>query len=510
MPGRHITDHQMELYMTYRKEDRPALASAKAGFSAATGYRIEADPRPPSRRRKARGRRRPDPLAGIFDEEIVPLLEANPGLRAVALYEEMMRRHPELHAGVRRTLERRVRAWKAKHGPEREIIFRQKHEPGRRGLSDFTDAGGLGVTVAGEPLAHRLYHFRLEYSGFHHVAVVLGGESFVALAEGLQDALWALGGCPREHRTDSLSAAFRNLKRDAREDATRRYEGLIADYGMEASRNNRGLAHENGSVEGAHGHLKRAIADALLLRGSPDFATIDEYRAFLARVVSRRNARNRERIDAERRVLRPLPKRRSDGFEETLVRVTRTGGFVLRRVFYTVPSRLVGHRLRVRIHDDRLVLFAGTDELMTLPRGHAGPDGRRGRVVDYRHVLPSLRRKPMALLNWIWRDGLFPRDAYRRAFEALLEALSDREACRRMVDLLALAHDHCCEAALATELDALLDARRLPDPAALRERFPPKPDLVPDVDAPLPPMSDYDGLASNALARPPSPPGGPA
>jgi len=129
----------MELYMTHRKKDRPALAGARAGFSTATAYRIKADPRRPSEKRKRRGRRRPDPLAGIFEEEIVPLLEANPGLRAVALYEEMMRRHPELHPGVRRTLERRVRAWKARHGPEREIIFRQKHEPGRRGLSDFTD-----------------------------------------------------------------------------------------------------------------------------------------------------------------------------------------------------------------------------------------------------------------------------------------------------------------------------------------------------------------------------------
>ena len=332
MSGRHITDHQMELYMTYRKKDRPALAGAKAGFSTATAYRIEADPRPPSRKRKPRGRRRPDPLAGIFEEEIVPLLEASPGLRAVALYEEMMRRHPHLHPGVRRTLERRVRGWKAKHGPEREIIFRQKHEPGRRGLSDFTDGKGLGVSVAGVPLAHKLYHFRLAYSGFCHVAVVLGGESFVALAEGLQDALWALGGCPGEHRTDSLSAAFRNLDQDAREDLTARYEGLLADYGMEASRNNRGLAHENGSVEGPHGHLKRALEDALLLRGSRDFETIGAYRAFVAREANRRNARGRDRIDAERAVLGPLPKRRTEGFEETLVRVTKTGGFTLRRV----------------------------------------------------------------------------------------------------------------------------------------------------------------------------------
>ena len=492
MPGRQITDHQMELYMTYRKTDRRALAAAKAGFSRATADRIEADPRPPSQKRKPRGRRRPDPLAGIFEEEIVPLLEASPGLRAVAVYEEMMRRRPDLSPGVRRTIERRVRAWKAKHGPEQEIIFRQRHEPGRRGLSDFTDARGLEVTVAGEPLAHKLYHFRLEYSGFCHAAVVLGGESFVALAGGLQDALWALGGVPKEHRTDSLSAAFRNLKRDAREDLTRRYEGLLADYGMEGSRNNRGRAHENGSVEGPHGHLKRAIGDALLLRGSRDFETLDAYRAFVAQVASRRNARSRARIDAERAVLGPLPGRRSDGFEETLVRVTSTGGFTLRRVFYTVPSRLVGHRLRVRLYDDRLVLYAGTEHLMTLPRGHAGPEGRRGRVVDYRHVLPSLRFKPMALLNWVCRDDLFPRDACRRAFDALLEALGGRKGCRRMVDLLALAHDQCCEARLAADIDVLLDAGKLPDPALLSERFSPQPGSAPDVDVVLPPMSKYD------------------
>ena len=146
--------------MIHRKKDRPALAAARSGFSTATAYRIEADPGRPSEKRKPRGRRRPDPLAGIFEGEIVPLLEASPGLRAVALYEEMMRRHPELHHGVRRTLERRVRGWKAKHGPEQEIIFRQKHEPGRRGLSDFTDAGALEVSIAGEPLAHKLYHRR--------------------------------------------------------------------------------------------------------------------------------------------------------------------------------------------------------------------------------------------------------------------------------------------------------------------------------------------------------------
>ena len=162
----------------------------------------------PSRENKPRGRRRPDPLADIFESDVVPILENSPGIRPVGVFEELMRRHPELGEGVRRTLERRIRVWRAEHGPEQDVIFRQKHEPARQGLSDFTHMRALGVTVAGQELDRMLYHFRLAWSGFAHARVVLGGESYTALAEGLQDALWHLGGAPREHRTDSLSTAF--------------------------------------------------------------------------------------------------------------------------------------------------------------------------------------------------------------------------------------------------------------------------------------------------------------
>jgi hypothetical protein len=138
--------------------------------------------------------------------------------------------------------------------------------------ADFTDMNGLGVTIGGVPLLHRIYHFRLAFSGFAHAHVVLGGESFVALAEGLQNALWALGGVPEQHRSDSLSAAFRNVDRDMQEDLTRRYEELCAHYDMAPTRNNPGVAHENGSIESPHGHLKKVLTDELLLRGSRDFS----------------------------------------------------------------------------------------------------------------------------------------------------------------------------------------------------------------------------------------------
>jgi hypothetical protein len=350
------------------------------------------------------------------------------------------------------------------------------------------------VRVAGVALDHRLYHFRLAYGGFEHAHVVLGGERFVALAEGLQNALWALGGAPREHRTDSLSAAFRNLDRAAREDLTRRYQALCEHYGMTPSRNNRGVAHENGSIEGPHGHLKQAVEDALLLRLSRDFEDLPAYRAFIDELVSRRNVRHRARIDAERAVLLPLPPQRTQDFEDALVRVTSSGGFALRKVFYSVPSRLIGQQLRVRLYEDRLELFVGATPLMSLPRGRAHPEGRRGHVIDYHHLIHALRRKPMALLGLVYRDQLFPRPAYRRTFEALLARLGERPACRRTVELLALAHERGCEVALAEHLEALLEAGELPQLGALHERFAPDPERLPHIEVRLGSLADYEAL----------------
>jgi hypothetical protein len=423
----------------------------------------------------------------------------------------LRRRHPDLNSNVRRTLERRILAWRAVHGPEQEVIFRQQHEPGRLGLSDFTDAGCLGVSIAGEPLDHRLYHFRLVFSGFEHAHVVLGGESFAALAEGLQNALWALGGAPKEHRSDSLSAAFRNLAADAREDITERYAALMGHYGMTATRNNAGVAHENGSIESAHGHLKQALTDALLLRGSRDFLDLDAYRAFVDAIVGRRNANLAKPIALEKAALAPLPRGRTTDFEEKVIPVTSSGGFILRRVFYTVPSRLIGHRLRVRIFDDRLECFLGMTPVATLRRGrpisasqggHRASGGRpsytTGYVVDYRHVIRSLRRKPMALANLVYRDQLFPRAAYRRVFEALREQGDLRRACKVTVELLALAHERACEAELADAISADLDAARVPDLAALRARFRPAQTAFPSVAVELAPLRVYDELAAVA------------
>ena len=497
MPGRHVTDRQMRLYMQFRKACPPAVAAAKAGFSPSTAYRLEEDPRLPSQKKGPRGRRRPDPLAHLWDSEVVPMLKAAPGLRPIGVFEELRRRHPELAPGLRRTLERRIRAWRAIHGPEQEVIFRQEHPPGRMGLSDFSNMRDLGVTIAGEPFDHLLYHFRLPFSGFESAHVVLGGESFVALAEGLQNALWALGGAPEQHRSDSLSAAFRNLDADAREDLTRRYDALCAHYGMTPTRNNKGVSHENGSIESAHGHIKKALEDELLLRGSRDFEDLAAWRRFVDELVSRRNARNAARIDLERAALAALPERKTSDYEEARVTVTSSSAFTLRKVFYSVPSRLIGHKLLVRLYDDRLEVFQGGTQLFTLRRARSRPNGRHGHVVDYRHVIHSLRKKPMALLHLVYRDQLFPRRAYAKAFDALLAELGEKAACRVTVGLLALAHERACEAELAGAIEEELDEGRLPNLASLTERFAPKALAAPNVVVALPTLAVYDAIAAS-------------
>ena len=289
---------------------------------------------------------------------------------------------------------------------------------------------------------------------------MLGGESYVALAEGLQNALWALGGAPREHRSDSLSAAFRNLGRDAAEDLTRRYDALCAHYGMAPSRNNPGLAHENGAIESAHGHLKAAIADALLLRGSRDFADLAAYRRFVDEVVGRHNARAAPRIEIERAALQDLPQRRTADYEEAIVAVTSSGGFVLRKVFYSVPSRLIGHRLRVRLFDDRLEVYLGGSHQLTLPAGDGTPTA--GTATSSTTGTSSTRcgASRWRCSGWSTATGSSPGRPIARAFEALRAGLPARLACRVTVEILALAHERACEAELAGVLEAA--ARRRP------------------------------------------------
>lgn len=503
MAGARITDRQVRRYMNARRQGHTqAVAAARAGFSERTGRRIDADPVLPSQRPSERTwRTRADPFAGVWEDDLLPMLRAVPHIRATMLLGELQRRHPGAYPdSLLRSLQRRVALWRATEGPEQELIFRQDHPPGYQALSDFTEAASLGVTLDGRPFDHLLYHFWLAYSGWEFVRIVQGGESFTALTEGLQDALWQLGGAPHTHRTDRLSAAYRNL--GAEDDEAAGYAAFCRHYAMAPTRNNTGVAHENGSVEAAHGHLKAALRDALDLRGSRDFPDLAAYQAFVQDTVARKNARRRKALEVELPALKPLPRHRTTDFSTTTVTVTRCGTISVRKVLYTVPSRLVGSRLKVHVYDDRLVCWLGTTQVLTLTRKHA-KGKQRDRVVDYRHLAASLVRKPQAFRRSVFRDELFPRPAFRRAWEALDGRLDDRRACRVYVGLLHLAATGACEAALADHLDAVLERGDLPDLETARAAVaPPQTAVVPLITVAPPDLAGYDRLLRPAAPDP--------
>ncbi|MEL6321915.1 MAG: IS21 family transposase, partial [Cyanobacteria bacterium J06626_14] len=364
-------------------------AAAKAGISERSARRIEQGTHRPQRGRPHNWRTRPDPLAEVWESELLPLLEQQPELQATTLLEYLQQHYGEQYdSSILRTLQRRVRSWKATAGPPKTVMFELKHIPGEMGLSDFTHFKQAEITIAGRPFLHLLYHYRLAYSGWQYVQVIQGGESFIALSEGLQNALMTCGGCPKEHRTDSLSAAYRNLGGRTDSDLTQLYQRLCCHYHLKPTRNNRGVAHENGAIEASHGHFKNRLYQSLLLRGSFNFETVNKYQQFIEQVVANLNRNCHERFEHEYSHLRPLPTYRYADYEVLTVRVTTRSTIHVRCITYTVPSQLIGHRLTVHLHHDRLVGFIGHTQIVVLPRLHVPADHpiRRARCVNYRHV----------------------------------------------------------------------------------------------------------------------------
>ena len=493
MPGKAITEQQVKLYMKARSEGATQLvAAAKAGVSERSARRLEQG-RPVKPPRHWRTRR--DPFEAVWPE-LEAMLEGRPQLSAKTLLEFLQEQYPGGYPdALLRTLQRRVKQWKALSGPAKPVIFRQHHAPGVMGISDFTLLKNVTIHVGGEPLAHLLYHFRLVYCGWSYAKVIVGGESFTALAEGLQEALWRLGGAPQEHRTDSLSAAYRNLSADERDDVTTAYDALCAHYAMVPSRNNRGVSHENGAIEGPHGHLKRRIEQALLLRGSTDFDSVLQSQRWLDQTIVRKvNQRADALLACERPYLNALPARSATDYTEMVVRVTTASTITVRCITYTVPSRLIGERVRVHLFDDRLEGFIGSTHTFVLPRIYPLPGKRRARRVDYRHVIDALVKKPRAFLNSVYRDELLPTAAYQRAYVYWKRELAPAAACKLIVGALALAARYDCEQALSDYLAATLEQAYIPSLLELERRFGPPRAMPPHVTVSQHPLADYDAL----------------
>jgi hypothetical protein len=257
-----------------------------------------------------------------------------------------------------------------------------------------------------------LYHFTLPYSNWEW-ALVCATESFESLAQGLQTALWELGGVPQEHRTDSLSAAVNLIGQ--RDEFRARYQGLLRHYDLSATHSNPGRGNENGDVEQAHYRYKKAVAQALLLRGSRNFQSRQEYEDFLYQLLRRRNHLRRERVQEEVPTLRALPKTWLASYTSERHRVTKASTIQVRNNFYSVASQLIGEWVEVRVYGEHLEVWYAEQCLQKMERLRGSGKAQ----INYRHVIHSLVRKPGAFRHYRYQPSLFPRLIFRVGWDEL-------------------------------------------------------------------------------------------
>ena len=381
-----------------------------------------------------RYRTRPDPLEEFWSE-IEERLQQDGRLKPYALLDWLKQKYnspgeePRVTDSIRRTLERRVQRWKLEHGVQREVTFPQVHHAGDVIAFDFVVMNSLKITIAGKPFDHMMFHAVLTYSNWEYVHLC-HSESFEALSTGLQDALHRAGGVPRRVRSDSLSAAVNNLS-DDREFAAQ-YRDLLDHYGLQGHRINVGKPHENGDVESLHGHFKDALDQALRLRGSRDFASVEEYLSFVRQLIARGNAYREKLFGEEAAAFNPLPAQRRSTC--TLVPVTVKSDSVIRvkRNVYSVNSKYVGLKLEVRIHQDHLELWYGNQCLERMPRQF----GCGKEAIDFRHVIDSLVRKPGAFVNYKYVNHMYPTTRFRMAYDQLLGSTTEASAVKQYLKLL--------------------------------------------------------------------------
>ncbi len=372
-----------------------------------------------------------------FEEDwawIVEQLERDPAIQSTTLFALACERHPERYRPTQdRTLRRHIARWKALHGSGKEVPFEQIHTPGERAQSDFSHMEDLGVTIAGELFPHMIYHLVLTYSNVEAASVCFS-ETFEALAEGIEKALWQIGGVPQQHRTDHLSAAVKQLRTSDQEEWTARYQALMAHYSMQPIWNNTAIAQENGDGEQSHRQLKRAMDQALRVRGSREFASRAAYEHFLQNLLHKRNQTRGARFEAEKAALRPLPASALAPCKELHVVVSRFSTVTIATNVYSVPSRLIGATVLVRMRAEQIEGYVGTSKVFVFPRQR----GKQQPRIEYQHVIHSLVRKPGAFAAYRYREDLYPTTTFRLVYDRLVAAGVER-VDREYVGILHLA-----------------------------------------------------------------------
>ena len=428
--------------MLMNTEKTKSAAAMKAGMDEKTARKYARLEKLPSEVKKEHTwRTRLDPFEDVW-EELRRNLELNPSLEAKTLFEDLQRRYPgRFSDGQLRTLQRKVRRWRALEGPPKEVFFDQEHQPGKLCQSDFTRMKELGITIGGELFDHMIYHFVLTYSNWE-AGTICYSESFEALSEGLQNALWELGGVAEAHQSDSLSAAVQKV--DHPEEFTQRYSALLRHYGLKGRKSQPRSPHENGDVEQRHNRFKRAVDQALMLRGRRDFTSRRSYEDFLKRMFGQLNSGRKARLQEELKILRKLPLRRFPAWRREDVRVSSGSTIRAGRNIYSVNSRLIGEKVRVRLYAEYIEVWYAQRCVEKMPRLR----GEGKHRIEYRHIIDWLVRKPGAFENYRYREDLFPSSRFRMLYDGLKSRHTVQKAAKEYLAVLYLA---------ATEGESLVD-----------------------------------------------------
>lgn len=451
-----ITDNQARKLMKYLQEKMAlGVAAAKSGMDEKTARKYCQLGKLPSelKAEKVRTwRTRENPFEEVW-EMVKSFLENNSGLEAKTLFEHLQREYPgRFSDGQIRTFQRRVKNWRATEGPAREVFFPQVHKPGKLSQSDFTHMGKLGVTIGGVLFDHLIYHFVLTYSNWEAGSICFS-ESFESLSDGLQQALYKLGGVPEAHQTDRLSTAVN--KPENPEEFTQRYQGLLSHYKLTGRKTNPASPHENGDVEQRNHRFKRAVDQALMLRGSRDFATRKEYKIFLEELFAQLNSNRHDRFQEELAVLRPLPVKQLPACSKLTVGVGPSSTIRVQHNIYSVHSRLIREKVTVRIYAEHLEIWHGQSHIENIPRLR----GTGNHHIQYRHIIDWLERKPGAFENYRYRRDLFPTSRFRMAYDELKQQHTDSKASKEYLRILKLAAKEN-EAAVNEALRFLFDRNK--------------------------------------------------
>lgn len=485
-----VTDQQVRKLREERaKHGEVGLASLRAGMDRKTGRKyLRVGTLPSEMRRPRTWRTRPDPFE-VDWAELEERLAMAPELEALALFEDLMARFPgRYHEGQVRTFQRRVKEWRARNGPEKEVFFPQVHRPGEALQTDFTHATCLGITLQGQTFPHLLCHVVAPCSNWQWVTVCQS-ESMLALRRGIQAALGQLGRMPQFHQTDNSTAATHDLATGKRT-FNEAYLALMRHFGMTPRTTGIGQKEQNGDVEAANGALKRKLEQHLLLRENRDFESVEAYEVWLDGICRASNTQRKAKVAEELALMRPLKAGAYPDYDELVVRVSQEGTLRIKRNSYSVPTRLIGERVRVRVFELHLEVWHGDHQVLRVDRLLGEHHAR----IDYRHIIHALLRKPGAFARYRHREDLFLNLTWRKAFDRLVANQGER---RGEVSYLRLLHRAATtmESEVEAAIELLLEAGEVPTPERVKELVGgQEPAKVPELTVPSVDLREYDGL----------------